>query len=75
MMQYSRRLFTGYGDFRNDEIAKVLTVAQMDAMDSLEFVARKNRVSLKLQRGDIQWVNNLGVLHARDQYRDDHLHR
>ncbi|RWA12638.1 hypothetical protein EKO27_g2470 [Xylaria grammica] len=61
MMQYFRRLFTGYGDFRNGEVEKVLTVAQMDAMDSLEFVARKNRVSMKLQRGDTHTGTTISI--------------
>lgn len=74
-MQYSRRLFTGFGDFRNDEVSKALTMAHMDAMDNLEFLARKNSISMNLQRGDVQWVNNLGILHSRDAFQDNDIHR
>lgn len=74
-MQYSRRLFTGFGEFHDDEVSKALTMAHMDAMDSLEFQARKNSISMSLQRGDVQWINNLGILHSRDAFRDNHLHR
>ncbi|KAG5754384.1 hypothetical protein H9Q70_002964 [Fusarium xylarioides] len=74
-MQYSRRLFTGFGDFRNDEVSRALTMAHMDAMDNLEFLARKNSISMNLQRGDVQWVNNLGILHSRDAFQDNDIHR
>jgi alpha-ketoglutarate-dependent taurine dioxygenase len=40
-------------------------------MDTLEFLARKHCISMQLQKGDIQWANNLGVLHARDAFKDD----
>jgi alpha-ketoglutarate-dependent taurine dioxygenase len=71
LLQYSRRLFTGFGAFDNDFARHHLSVAQLDAMDTLEFVARKHSISMTLQKGDIQFVNNLGVLHARASFTDD----
>ena len=71
MLQYSRRLFTGYKAFRNERASSSLSQNQLDAMDSLEFLAQRCSHSMTLKKGDIQWVNNLGVLHSRDKYYDD----
>ena len=71
MIQDSRRLFTGFGDFTNEVARTQLSMKQMHAMDTIEFLARKHCLSMTLQKGDIQWANNLSVLHSRDSFRDD----
>ena len=40
-------------------------------METLEFLAQKLSLSLQLEKGDIQWVNNMALLHGRDSYEDD----
>jgi len=55
---------------RLDEVAP-LTMAQSDALNQFQQTARKLSLRMFLQRGDIQLVNNLIVVHAREQF-DDH---
>lgn len=48
-----------------------LTPGQQDAFESLQEAARKHQLHLDSQPGDIMFMNNLGVLHARHAYKDD----
>jgi len=36
----------------------------------VHFTAQKHAVSLDIRAGDIQYVNNLGILHAREGFRN-----
>ncbi|KAF3933249.1 hypothetical protein ABW19_dt0205782 [Dactylella cylindrospora] len=47
-----------------------LTEAQADALDTLEALARKHCVEVSVKSGDIRFINNLAILHARDSYED-----
>lgn len=46
-----------------------LTAAQEHALDAVETMARRFCTNLDRRQGDIQFVNNLSVLHARAAYR------
>ncbi|KAF8649399.1 hypothetical protein AX16_005840 [Volvariella volvacea WC 439] len=71
IIQYSRRHFTGYGaQKRNPEIPPI-TEAQAEALDAIHFLAEKYSLGLNFQKGDIQYINSLGLLHARDAFKDD----
>ncbi|KNG82319.1 hypothetical protein ANOM_009020, partial [Aspergillus nomiae NRRL 13137] len=41
-----------------------------EALDSLHFLAERFHISMKLQKGDMQFFNNLSILHARRGYND-----
>ncbi|KAK3339718.1 hypothetical protein B0T25DRAFT_594467 [Lasiosphaeria hispida] len=72
VIQFTRRSFTAYragGLLRSSEISPI-TEAQAEALDALQYTAEKYAVSLDYRRGDIQYVNNLGILHARGSFRD-----
>lgn len=74
IIQYARRSFTGFeGVGRSAEIPPI-TEAQAEALDALHFIAEEHALSLNFQKGDIQYVNNLSVFHARDGFRDDKEH-
>ncbi|KAF2116777.1 hypothetical protein BDV96DRAFT_490595 [Lophiotrema nucula] len=45
-----------------------LTSSQKHAMSTVQALAAKYGTKLTRQAGDIQYINNLGVLHARDAY-------
>lgn len=49
-----------------------LTAAQVDAMELLEAIANDPavHVEMDLEPGDIQWINNGRILHAREAYED-----
>ncbi|KAL0576214.1 hypothetical protein V5O48_005781 [Marasmius crinis-equi] len=74
IIQYSRRHFTGYNtQLRNPNIPPI-TEAQAEALDTVHYLAEKYSLALNFQKGDIQYINSLGLLHARDAFRDDADH-
>ncbi|KAI1138427.1 Clavaminate synthase-like protein [Hypoxylon sp. FL0543] len=54
---------------RNGSIPQ-LTLEQQEALAELQRVARKHQVRLETQPGDIVFINNLALLHARESYQD-----
>ncbi|KAL7624809.1 hypothetical protein AAE478_004023 [Parahypoxylon ruwenzoriense] len=54
---------------RNSSIPR-LTTEQQDALAALQNAARKHQVRLDTQPGDIVFLNNLSLIHARESYRD-----
>ncbi|TFK34849.1 hypothetical protein BDQ12DRAFT_669048 [Crucibulum laeve] len=74
ILQYTRRLFTGYGEQTRTPHIPPITEAQAEALDAIHFLAEKYALSLNFQKGDIQYINSLGLLHARDAFRDDSEH-
>ena len=47
-----------------------MTEVQAEALDMVHFVGVKHQHTMKLQKGDIQLINNLAVFHARNGFRD-----
>ncbi|KAJ3530740.1 hypothetical protein NMY22_g8441 [Coprinellus aureogranulatus] len=70
VFQYSRRHFTGYGPQKRSPGTPPITEAQAEALDAIHFLAEKYSLGLNFQKGDIQYINSLGLLHARDGFRD-----
>lgn len=70
IIQYTRRLLTGYGEQTRSPHIPAITEAQAEALDTLQFVAEKLSVALNFQKGDVQYINSIGLLHARDGFRD-----
>lgn len=48
-----------------------ITEEQAEALDIVHFTAEKNSFSVQLKRGDMQFLNNLAVFHARQAFTDD----
>jgi len=74
IIQYSRRHFTGYGPQKRTPHIPPITEAQAEALDAVHFLAEKYSLGLNFQKGDIQYINSLGLLHARDAFRDSERH-
>ncbi|KAL5357986.1 hypothetical protein BJX96DRAFT_182540 [Aspergillus floccosus] len=71
LIQYARRYFTGFlAQPRSPHIPSI-TEAQAEALDALHFLAEEHRASLDFQRGDVQYINNLSIFHARNGFRDE----
>lgn len=70
IIQYARRGFTGYWGLPRSADIPPITEAQAEALDALHFAADKYKVSLEFQPGDIQFVNNLSIFHARGGFKD-----
>ncbi|KAJ7611641.1 hypothetical protein FB45DRAFT_313187 [Roridomyces roridus] len=74
VIQYSRRQFTGYGEQQRSPNIPPITEAQAEALDMLHFLAEKHSLQLNFKKGDIQYINSMGLLHARDEFTDDEQH-
>lgn len=70
IIQYARRTFTGYWGLPRSSAIPAISEAQAEALDALHFLAEKYAVRLDFHQGDIQYVNNLSIFHARDAFRD-----
>ncbi|KZP02489.1 Clavaminate synthase-like protein [Athelia psychrophila] len=71
IIQYSRRALTGFQGLPRSADIPPISEAHAEALDTLHFLAEKYALSLDFQKGDIQYVNNLSIFHARDGFRDD----
>ncbi|KAI1860603.1 uncharacterized protein JN550_011451 [Neoarthrinium moseri] len=69
-LQYGRRYFVGFGALPRSPNIPAITEAQAEALDTLHFLGEKFCVNTNFQKGDIQYVNNLALFHARDGYTD-----
>jgi len=70
IIQYARRTFTGYWGLPRSSDIPPITEAQAEALDALHFTAERYAVSLDFHQGDIQYVNNLSIFHARGGFQD-----
>ncbi|KAL2005154.1 hypothetical protein VTN00DRAFT_3004 [Thermoascus crustaceus] len=69
-IQYARRRFTGFQALPRSKDIPPITEAQAEALDALHFLAEKFAVGLDFRKGDVQYINNLSIFHARDGFRD-----
>ncbi|KAH7024624.1 TfdA family taurine catabolism dioxygenase TauD [Microdochium trichocladiopsis] len=70
ILQYARRYFVGFGALPRSHNIPPITEAQAEALDTLHFLGEKFCVNTSFEKGDIQYVNNLAVFHARDGFVD-----
>ncbi|KAF8185728.1 taurine catabolism dioxygenase TauD [Pholiota molesta] len=70
IIQYARRYFTGFQGLPRSANIAPITEAQAEALDALHFLAEKYSLGLNFQKGDIQYINNLSIFHARDGFKD-----
>ncbi|KAG6918013.1 hypothetical protein DXG01_016865 [Tephrocybe rancida] len=74
IIQYSRRHFTGYLTQKRSTNIPPITEEQAEALDAVHFLAEEYALGLNFQKGDIQYINSMGLLHARDAFKDDAEH-
>ncbi|KAK7035824.1 Clavaminate synthase-like protein [Favolaschia claudopus] len=74
VIQYSRRQFVGYNAQVRSANIPPITEAQAEALDMIHFYAEKYSLELNFKKGDIQYINSMGLLHARDAFTDDEEH-
>ncbi|KJA19204.1 hypothetical protein HYPSUDRAFT_69375 [Hypholoma sublateritium FD-334 SS-4] len=70
IIQYARRYFTGFQGLPRSADIPPITEAQAEALDALHFLGEKYSLGLNFQKGDIQYINNLSIFHARDGFLD-----
>ncbi|KAI0907071.1 TfdA family taurine catabolism dioxygenase TauD [Ustulina deusta] len=69
-LQYARRTFVGFGALPRSPAIPPITEAQAEALDTLHYLGERFCVNTNFQKGDIQYVNNLAIFHARDGFTD-----
>jgi hypothetical protein len=69
-MLFSRRPITGSPNSPHGADVPPMSEVQAEALDMVHFSALKHCVSMNLQRGDIQLVNNLAIQHSRNAFKD-----
>lgn len=47
-----------------------LSTVQIEALDTVFALARKHHLQITTRPGDLQYINNLGLLHARGAFED-----
>lgn len=47
-----------------------MSETQAEALDMVHFLAVKHKLTMRLQRGDIQLINNLAIQHSRNHFTD-----
>jgi len=47
-----------------------LTPLQVEALEAVQRIAQAHQYSLSMRPGDLTFVNNFGVLHAREAFED-----
>ncbi|PPQ82715.1 hypothetical protein CVT26_001034, partial [Gymnopilus dilepis] len=70
IIQYARRIFTGFLGLPRSEGIPPITEAQAEALDTIHYLAEKYALGLSFEKGDIQYINNLSIFHGRDGYVD-----
>jgi hypothetical protein len=70
ILQYARRIFTGYQALPRSVNIPPITEAQAEALDALHYLGERFHLGLDVRQGDIQYVNNLAIFHARDGFVD-----
>lgn len=60
---------TGFQRERNPNLP-VPTQAQLEAADAIQFTAMKNSITLPVVKGDMLFVNDMALFHAREGFDD-----
>ncbi len=70
-MNFSRRLLTGSAprDPRSPGIPG-LTERQAEALDAVHAISRAHEIRTVMMKGDIRFLNNMGIVHRRESFED-----
>ena len=70
MFNLSRCTFCGFRATKRNPNLLVPTEAQMDALNAVHSFAEKSSMALPTQTGDMLYLNNTSMLHARKLFED-----
>jgi len=74
IFNFFRFAFTGYQDAPRPSHLPAVSAAQREALDLVESLAHQHHVAVDMQPGDLTFLNNFGLLHSREAFRDDKHH-
>lgn len=70
VFRFSRYPLTGFQGLKRNTSLPSLTEAQTKAMDAVQFMAAANSIEVPMTKGDIIFVNDQAMLHARSSFSD-----
>ncbi|KAF6239760.1 hypothetical protein HO173_002306 [Letharia columbiana] len=70
MFNFSRYPLCGFRGNKRNQSLPAPTESQLEALDAVHFFAEKNSMSLPTKTGDILYLNNMSMLHAREPFED-----
>jgi hypothetical protein len=68
IMRFSRYPITGYLSRKRNPNLPHPTKAQIEAIDSVHFRASANAFPLDMGKGDIAFINDMAIMHARESF-------
>lgn len=69
-MHFAREPLVGLGGDSSFQVRSAVTPEQREALDAVELIARHDQLTLRLQPGDLTFVNNFSVIHSREAWND-----
>ncbi|KAI1761265.1 hypothetical protein GGR53DRAFT_506198 [Hypoxylon sp. FL1150] len=70
IIRFSRFPMTGFEEKRRNAALPVPSRAQVEALNTVQFLAEKNSVPLPMENGDLILINDTTILHGREGYDD-----
>ncbi|ORY67028.1 uncharacterized protein BCR38DRAFT_300793, partial [Pseudomassariella vexata] len=67
---YSRFPMVGFKGRQRNPALPPISEAQMEAMDTVKYMMTKNAVALPWGRGDIAFINDMAIMHARSSFTE-----
>jgi hypothetical protein len=70
-MNFCRAALIGSSAHPRPSHLPTITPQQLEALDAVESIARATQLEIATRAGDMHFINNLAVLHRRDEFVDD----
>ncbi|KAK6212664.1 hypothetical protein LQW54_005086 [Pestalotiopsis sp. IQ-011] len=70
IFRFSRYPLTGFQGLKRNPSLPALTEAQVKALDAVQFMAAANSIEIPMMKGDILFVNDQAIMHARGSFSD-----
>ncbi|KAH6870482.1 hypothetical protein BKA58DRAFT_402010 [Alternaria rosae] len=73
ILNYARRYFLGSPGYPRNPSVAAISDEQLLALNVLDRVASEVALTFRFETGDVQFLNNLGILHARESFVNSDL--
>ena len=74
LFRFSRWPITGGERRKRSPSLPAPTQAQIDAIDAVHFMAAKNSITLPMAKGDMVFINDMVMFHAREPFDEGGVH-
>jgi len=70
ILAFSRLLLLGKTTSPRSKSLPGLTEAQAEAIDAIHYIAKKHEIKTSMEKGDMRFINNMGIIHSRERFVD-----